>query len=162
VDEGNGILPKGTPRVLWGNHFPLTDPGIIKMVEEIGIAVPLSEIWYLTIQPPTEICEDAVETIARRFATIGIMTSLTGRIHDIIKLYQEWNLDGILWFNHIPCKVIGTDSLMLKKALKKELQAPIIVLEGDMYDARLYNRQQIRTRVESFAEMLMTRAKRSA
>lgn len=162
VDEGNGILPKGTPRVLWGNHFPLTDPGIVKMVEEIGIAVPLSEIWYLTIQPPTEICEDAVETIARRFATIGILTSLTGRIRDIIQLYQEWNLDGILWFNHIPCKVIGTDSLMLKKALKKELQAPIIVLEGDMYDARMYNRQQIRTRVESFAEMLMTRAKRSA
>ena len=162
VDEGTGILPKGAPRVLWGNHFPLTDPGIIKMVEQIGIAAPLCEIWYVTTQPPTEICDDPVETVARRFATLGLLTSLSGRIQDVIALYREWNLDGVLWFNHLPCKVIGTDSLMIKRALKKELQAPVIVLDGDMYDARLYNRQQIRTRVEGFAEMLKTRKKRSA
>ncbi len=161
VDQQDGILPKGSPRVLWGNHFPLTDPGIIKMVENIGIAVPLSEIWYVTTQPPTEICNDPVETIARRFATLGLLTSVTGRIKDVIRLFNEWQLDGVLWFNHIPCKVIGTDSLMIKKALKEKLNVPITVIEGDMYDARNYNRQQIRTRVESFAEMLSTRVKKS-
>jgi len=162
VDQHDGILPKGTPRVLWGNHFPLTDPGIIKMVEAAGIAVPLSEIWYITTQPPTEICDDPVETIARRFATVGLLTSVTGRIKDVIHLFNDWQLDGVLWFNHIPCRVIGTDSLMVKKALKKELNVPITVIEGDMYDARMYNRQQIRTRVESFAEMLSTCVRKSA
>jgi benzoyl-CoA reductase/2-hydroxyglutaryl-CoA dehydratase subunit BcrC/BadD/HgdB len=43
---------------------------------------------------------------------------------------------------------------MIKRTIKKELDVPIVVIEGDMYDARFYNRQQIRTRVESFAEML--------
>jgi benzoyl-CoA reductase/2-hydroxyglutaryl-CoA dehydratase subunit BcrC/BadD/HgdB len=162
VEHREGILPKGTPRVLWGNHFPLNDPGIIKMVEETGIAVPLSEIWYVTTQPPVHICNDPVETIARRFTTLGLLASLTGRIKEIIGLVKDWQLDGVLWFNHIPCKVIGTDSLMLKKALKKELDVPITVIEGDMYDARMYNRQQIRTRVESFAEMLATRSKKTA
>jgi benzoyl-CoA reductase/2-hydroxyglutaryl-CoA dehydratase subunit BcrC/BadD/HgdB len=93
---------------------------------------------------------------------MGIITSVSGRIQDIIRLFREWNLDGILWFNHTPCKVIGTDSLMIKKALQKDLNVPIVVIEGDMYDARFYNRQQIRTRVESFAEMLKTRKKRIA
>jgi benzoyl-CoA reductase/2-hydroxyglutaryl-CoA dehydratase subunit BcrC/BadD/HgdB len=162
VEQHTGILPKGTPRVLWGNHFPLNDPGIIKMVEQVGIAVPLSEIWYITTQPPVHICTDPVETIARRFTTLGLLASLTGRIKEIIGLVKDWQLDGVLWFNHIPCKVIGTDSLMLKKALKRELDVPITVIEGDMYDARMYNRQQIRTRVESFAEMLATRSKKTA
>ena len=156
VEEKRGILPERSPRVLWGNHFPLPDPGIVKMVEEVGIASPLSEIWYLTTQPPTELYDDPVETIAHRFLEMGLITSVTGRINDIVRIFKEWNLDGILWFNHAPCKVIGTDSLMVKKALKKELKIPIIVVEGDIYDARFYNRQQIRTRVESFAEMLKT------
>ncbi len=63
---------------------------------------------------------------------------------------------GIVWFNHALCKGIGADSLMSKKTLKKDLKVPIIVVEGDIYDARFYNRQQMRTRVESFAEMLKT------
>jgi len=160
VEEKRGVLSKGSPRVLWGNHFPLPDPGIVKMVEEVGIASPLSEIWYLTTQPPTKIYDDPVETIAHRFLEMGLLTSVTGRIKDIIRVFKEWDLDGILWFNHAPCKVIGTDSLMIKKELKKELNVPIVVVEGDIYDSRFYNRQQIRTRVESFSEMLRTRKKR--
>jgi benzoyl-CoA reductase/2-hydroxyglutaryl-CoA dehydratase subunit BcrC/BadD/HgdB len=154
VTEKKGALPEGVPRVLWGNHFPLPEPGIIKMVEEIGIAVSLSEIWYLTLQPPTKIYDDPIETIARRFSELGLLTGVTGRIKDIISVFKDWQLDGILWFNHTPCRVIGTDSLMIKRTIKKELDVPIVVIEGDMYDARFYNRQQIRTRVESFAEML--------
>jgi benzoyl-CoA reductase/2-hydroxyglutaryl-CoA dehydratase subunit BcrC/BadD/HgdB len=159
VEDKRGILPEGTPRVLWGNHFPLPDPGIVKMVEEVGIASPLSEIWYFTTQPPATFYDDPVETIARRFLELGLLTSVTGRIKDIVNLFKDWNLDGILWFNHAPCKVIGTDSLMIKKALKQELQVPIIVVEGDIYDSRFYNRQQMRTRIESFAEMLRTHKK---
>lgn len=162
VDNKQGIMPKGSPRVLWGNHFPLPDPGIVKMVEDVGIASPLSEIWYMTTQPPTKLYDDPVETIAHRFLEMGLITSVTGRIKDIVRLFNEWHLDGILWFNHVPCKVIGTDSLMIKKALKKELGVPIVVVEGDIYDARFYNRQQIRTRVESFSEMLKTRRKKIA
>ena len=162
VEEKRGILPEGSPRVLWGNHFPLPDPGIVKMVEEVGIASPLGEIWYLTTQLPSKIFDDPVETIAHRFLGMGVINSVTGRIKDAVRLFKEWDLDGILWFNHVPCKVIGTDSLMIKKALKKELKVPIIIVEGDIYDARFYNRQQIRTRVESFAEMLKTRQERIA
>ncbi|MBW1839556.1 MAG: 2-hydroxyacyl-CoA dehydratase [Deltaproteobacteria bacterium] len=159
VKDKRGVLPEGAPRVLWGNHFPLPDPGIVKMVEEIGIASPLSEIWYITTQPPTKLYDDPVETIARRFLELGLLTSVTGRAKDVVRLFKNWNLDGILWFNHSPCKVIGTDSLMIKKALKKELKVPIIVVEGDIYDSRFYNRQQMKTRVESFAEMFKTNKK---
>jgi len=161
VEDKRGVLPEGAPRVLWGNHFPLPDPGIVKMVEEVGIASPLSEIWYLATQPPGKVYDDPIETIAHRFLEIGLMTSVTGRVKDVIRLFKSWNLDGILWFNHAPCKVIGTDSLMIKKALKRELKVPVIVVEGDIYDARFYNRQQMRTRVESFAEMLKTHQKRA-
>jgi benzoyl-CoA reductase/2-hydroxyglutaryl-CoA dehydratase subunit BcrC/BadD/HgdB len=44
--------------------------------------------------------------------------------------------------------------MMTKKAIEKELGVPVLVLEGDCYDTRNYSASQLRTRVETFAELL--------
>jgi benzoyl-CoA reductase/2-hydroxyglutaryl-CoA dehydratase subunit BcrC/BadD/HgdB len=43
---------------------------------------------------------------------------------------------------------------MGKKALREKLDIPILVVEGDSYDTRNYSAGQLRTRIESFAEIL--------
>ncbi|UCF83046.1 MAG: 2-hydroxyacyl-CoA dehydratase [Desulfobacteraceae bacterium] len=43
---------------------------------------------------------------------------------------------------------------MVKDALKKEVKIPALVLEGDVYDPRYYTKEQLRTRIESFAELV--------
>ena len=159
VEKGIGVVKKGAPRVLWGNHTPVADPSITKMVENLGLAVPVSEIHYLISRIPTKVFDDPIKTVANRFFEMGITTSVTGRISDIINICKDWNLDGVFWFNHFPCRLIGTDAMMIKKAVKDQLDIPMLILEGEMYDTRIYNAQQMKTRVETFAQMLkMTKA----
>lgn len=55
---------------------------------------------------------------------------------------------------HYSCRPFATDALMVKDALKKELGIPVLVLEADIYDPRFYTREQLRTRLESFAELV--------
>ena len=49
---------------------------------------------------------------------------------------------------------------MIKKSIESDLGIPVLALEGDLYDTRDYSAQQLRTRVETFAEML--KAKKAA
>ena len=43
---------------------------------------------------------------------------------------------------------------MAKKVMKEELGIPVLALEGDCYDTRNYSAGQLRTRIETFADML--------
>jgi benzoyl-CoA reductase/2-hydroxyglutaryl-CoA dehydratase subunit BcrC/BadD/HgdB len=44
--------------------------------------------------------------------------------------------------------------MITKRTIEKELGIPVLVLEGDCYDTRNYSAGQLRTRVETFAELL--------
>jgi benzoyl-CoA reductase/2-hydroxyglutaryl-CoA dehydratase subunit BcrC/BadD/HgdB len=43
---------------------------------------------------------------------------------------------------------------MVKKQIEEQFGIPVMVMEGDIYDSRNYTAEQMRTRVETFAEML--------
>jgi hypothetical protein len=43
---------------------------------------------------------------------------------------------------------------MLKDTITKKTGLPFLFLEGDLYDPRLYNLEQQRVRLETFAEMV--------
>jgi len=49
------------------------------------------------------------------------------------------------------------------KTISEKLGIPVLVLEGDLCDSRNYSAEQLRARVESFAEMLkMAKAAKGA
>lgn len=43
---------------------------------------------------------------------------------------------------------------MVKKEIEEKLRIPVLNLEWDLYDTRDYSAGALRTRVETFAEML--------
>ena len=45
---------------------------------------------------------------------------------------------------------------MIIREVKERLKIPAILIEGDAYDPRYYTKEQLRTRIETFAEMLKT------
>ena len=46
---------------------------------------------------------------------------------------------------------------MAKKAIGEKLGIPVMVLEADCYDTRNYSAGQLKTKIETFAEMLKAR-----
>jgi len=52
------------------------------------------------------------------------------------------------------CRPIALHLLTAKKDIEEELGIPVWALEGDYYDTRSYSAEALRTREETFAEML--------
>lgn len=48
-------------------------------------------------------------------------------------------------------------SHLLKQFVEKETGIPILSIEMDMYDSMIYSAAALRTRVETFADMLIAR-----
>jgi benzoyl-CoA reductase/2-hydroxyglutaryl-CoA dehydratase subunit BcrC/BadD/HgdB len=52
------------------------------------------------------------------------------------------------------CKPFSLTQSDVRDALRDELGLPVLILEADMCDERLYNARAIRERVAAFLEML--------
>jgi len=155
VAQGKGVTAKGAPRVL----MPITsfvDPSVIHMISrELGIAVPVCGITSLT---PREMEKTKLKDFGGRIAEStlkkGFFHSTDAQIEYLKEVAQIWNVDGIILNYLFSCRPVAIFPLMAKRQIEKELGIPVLALEYDLYDSRDYSVQQVRTRVETFAELL--------
>jgi benzoyl-CoA reductase/2-hydroxyglutaryl-CoA dehydratase subunit BcrC/BadD/HgdB len=63
----------------------------------------------------------------------------------------------VINFYPYSCREWVPTVMITKKVIEDEMGIPVLVLEGDSYDTRNYNAGQLRTRVETFAELLRAR-----
>jgi len=161
VNRGVGVVEKGAPRILYTPLVSLSDPSIIHMIEELGIAIPLTEDTILVpegeLRPQMDERgrgEDPWERVAYALLQRSIEASVPMRIRAIIGAVKRYHLDGVLNLFHYSCRYFAGDPLILKDAVEKETGVPVMVLEGDLYDPRFYTAEQLRTRIEAFGEML--------
>ncbi|MDX9786312.1 MAG: 2-hydroxyacyl-CoA dehydratase family protein [Desulfobacterales bacterium] len=157
VERGEGYYEKGAPRVTM--FFPsFVDPAIARFIKEVGLAMPIVELdWFPggalmpdlgeTLQP------DPYHIIAKGMFSVPLIGSLKQRAAHFTAAIRNYHIDGVLGLFPYACRPIAGDALALKDAIRKEMDIPVIVLEGDVYDDRRYPVEVIRTRIESFAEM---------
>jgi len=163
VAKGIGPVEKGTPKVLFAGITSIPDPSIMRLIEELGLSVSFTELQVFGPHggPRPDIGEvgDLIKagpyvTIAKLFATNSVFSGLGPRIDMLKKACSYWNVDGILWYLHSNCRTYSTDALMIKDAMKRDINIPIMIMEGDLYDPRVYNLEQQKVRLETFAEMV--------
>jgi len=157
VDEGAGAVEKGAPRVLIMCH-QATDPGIMRMIEEAGLAIPTTALMGITDAQATSYIETKYTTWEHRVANMllshGLYHSTSGLIHRYRELCKTWQLDGALNLYQFSCRAFCISPPLVKKSLEEDPGIPVLSLEGDMWDSRTYSAEALRTRVEAFAEML--------
>jgi benzoyl-CoA reductase/2-hydroxyglutaryl-CoA dehydratase subunit BcrC/BadD/HgdB len=89
----------------------------------------------------------------------GMFRSNYGFIKSTAEVVQETNLDGIIWNYLFNCRPLFQPSHLLKQFVERETRIPVLSLETDIYDSRTYSAEALRTRVETFAEILRVRKK---
>ncbi len=157
VKSGFGVVPKGAPRVL-SFIQPFSDPSITHMMEESGLALSAS---ILTV--PCRKREAGME-----FASLGEERAewamRDGNYHSLFALAQrfadaaaELKVDGVIWGYLYNCRPLALGSHLLPQYVEKQTGIPAMALEIDIYDSRNYSAASLKTRVESFAEMLWMR-----
>jgi benzoyl-CoA reductase/2-hydroxyglutaryl-CoA dehydratase subunit BcrC/BadD/HgdB len=154
VEKGEGVIEKGAPRVYFSIGV-LTDPSVIHMVEKAGLNITNTFFQFFLPQYmyPTEY-RGFGDKVAQSYQKGGPFCSVWGLI-EFIKGYVEMcKLDGIIYSHAVSCKGYTIPALMIKKEIEAQCGIPVMVMEGDIYDSRNYSAEQMRTRVETFAEML--------
>jgi hypothetical protein len=153
VAAGEGIVKKGAPRVMLV-MIP-HDPALATIVGELGLAAcvhagaaprsPSRPVTYASLW------EDVADSNMRgRGANYSSLAYII-QLREAVKL---WKVEGVIFFRHYSCRQYSIFPIKAKEIIEEELGIPVLNLEGDYCDFRSYNIQQMRTRLETFAEMV--------
>ncbi len=159
IEEGVGVFPSGTPRLLVAGT-PMAIPfwKLHHIIETSGGAVVCEETCTGTryfenlVAENGEDLDSQIRNIADRYLKINCacFTPNHGRVDDILRLVQDYKVDGVVYFSLQFCHTYNIEYLKVEKALKQE-GIPIIKIETDYSDQ---DTEQIKTRVEAFIEMI--------
>ncbi len=152
--QGVGVLPKGAPRVYMQLRTSV-DMTPIKAVEASGLAIPVMMFDMVTAKMMTPgVSTDPLSLTAEFLFKLPQFSDVPGYIEYVEELSRAANVDGVLLIYQFNCRPWAAPPLMAKRELKERLGVPVLVLEGDIYDTRNYSAGQLKTRIESFAEVL--------
>lgn len=159
VERGEGVVEKGAPGVFCTATISV-DPSITRMIEQTGLAIRIQipywlSPWVLTRHPYREWAD-----MIGVGPCLDIPHSCEAHVAINLENCKAFNVDGAINFYPYSCREWVPTVMITKRVIEKELGVPVLVLEGDCYDTRNYSSGQLRTRVETFAELL--RAARAA
>jgi Benzoyl-CoA reductase/2-hydroxyglutaryl-CoA dehydratase subunit, BcrC/BadD/HgdB len=141
----------GTPMALpnWKLH---------KIVENLDAEIVLEETCTGTRYFENEVStdgntvDDLIDNLAIRYMDINCacFTPNEGRVEDILKYADEYNVDGVIYYNLSFCHTYSIEHEKISKVLK-EKNIPLLKIETDYSEE---DEGQIKTRVEAFLDMI--------
>jgi len=153
VEQGIGAVPGERYRLLWDNiaiwyrlyrfFRPFMDAGAC------FVADTYTNAWTVELD-----LEEPFVSLARAYTGVFINVDLPTRLQTIAGLARRFQVDGMVMHANRSCKPFSITQNDVRDALRDELGLPVLILEADMCDARLYDEGAVRERVAAFLEML--------
>lgn len=159
ISRKEGVFPADAPRILiTGTPMAIPNWKLHHIIETSGAAVVVEELCTGTryfenlVDESGTTIEEQVRALAERYmkTNCACFTSNEGRIDDIVRLANEYNVDGVIDTNLQFCNLYSTESYLVKQALTGK-EIPVLHLETD-YSEQDY--EQLRTRIEAFLEII--------
>lgn len=155
VEKGQGVVPKGAPRVLGILPCHHTDPRLEHMLEEMGMAFAAIDIDFGFPYPDKP--DDPYEIMSLHLLqSLGAILSV--RCHLIVEGCKRLNIDGVLNRYHVGCRAVAGDPMMIADSVSKTLGIPALTLEWENFDPRVFDRESFQKRLELF-KMVMKKGK---
>lgn len=140
----------------------MSDPRVTGLVEDSGLAVPLTLVLNAIAGPPAEPemnYPSPGEMVAAHELAGGFFHSTYGINKRMEEALEVMKLDGFIANYIYCCRPSALQSHITKDYLEEKTGVPVLSLEQDIYDSSAYTADSMRTRVETFAEMLRDRKK---
>jgi benzoyl-CoA reductase/2-hydroxyglutaryl-CoA dehydratase subunit BcrC/BadD/HgdB len=154
VDKGVGVTTKGAPKILGilPNHH--SDPRLEQLFNELDMAIVAFD-YELSVPTPSSLREtkDPYEAVSLRL--LGSMAEPpVARVGLITEACKRWHIDGVLDHYHVGCRTVAGDALIIHEALARELGIPVLLLEWENFDPRVFHYEEYRARLEMFKSMI--------
>jgi benzoyl-CoA reductase/2-hydroxyglutaryl-CoA dehydratase subunit BcrC/BadD/HgdB len=159
VQKGEGVFPKGTPRILFSG-CPMAVPNWkLPWIVETSGAVIVGEESCIGERGTRNLTEsdgnteeELMDAIVDRYLKVdcAIFTPNQDRLDHICEMVKAYNADGVIHYGLQFCQPYITEAMSIEKALEAK-NIPTLRIETDysMEDAG-----QLKTRVEAFVEII--------
>jgi benzoyl-CoA reductase/2-hydroxyglutaryl-CoA dehydratase subunit BcrC/BadD/HgdB len=77
------------------------------------------------------------------------------KIPEQMRLYRKMNIDGFIERYHVGCRTVVGDAIVIQNAVQKELGIPVLLLEWENFDPRVYKDEEYKKRLEIFKTMMI-------
>jgi benzoyl-CoA reductase/2-hydroxyglutaryl-CoA dehydratase subunit BcrC/BadD/HgdB len=152
VDKGLGVVEKGAPRILAMLFAQHVDPRLEHLAGEMGIAIVATDI-SLAVPYDMETKDPYVKMSMSLRGSLS--TCLPRRIPLIVEGCKKLKVDGVLDRFHAGCRFVAGDAPLLKDAIEKEIGIPVLLLEWENFDPRIYKHEEYKRRLEVFKTMMV-------
>jgi len=156
VAAGKGVLSKEEERhrLLWLNIPFWYNLGIFGYFEERGCVFPFSDytqyIWGTTRMDASK----PIESLARKALGGELNTSLDDQIEKMLNDIRDYQIDGVIAHSNRSCRILSVGIPDAAEIIRAELNIPVLVLDGDHTDERIYSDANVMNRIDAFLEML--------
>ncbi len=155
IENGVAGVPAERLRLMWIQARIQFKNSMVEFLEkQYGaniVADELNDIFWEPIDP-----NDPFIGFARRAISFPVNGSAKRRIKHLQKLAKAYQLDGVINPCHWGCRQATGARGLVSEGLK-EIGVPVLNLEVDTVDTRNFAEGQIKTRIEAFLEMLLSR-----
>lgn len=118
------------------------------------VAATYASAWALPINADAP---DLLAETARAYLTVYINCGLDTRIKTLQDMVDKYTLDGVVMHSDRSCKAYSLGQYELARVLREERNVPVLILEADMNDSRVYAEEQVKARIDAFMETLAAR-----
>lgn len=148
------------PRILWHGLRPFYSDEIfehleknckVEIISEVDMHGGASESWEF-LDPKAPYRSMAVKMIK----TMGGYSINEPLIRQTADRLDDYSIDGVISFNSRGCRHMLSVHQVLRDVISRNIR-PFLEIDGDYIDDRDYSFEQIKTRLDAFAEVLYGR-----
>jgi hypothetical protein len=153
---GRGVVTKGTPRLMV-YQMPFALPWLYRLFEQGGAALigSLTTMMGRIGSAPLRI-DDPLRLICDGWVRNPSICGTAHEVEAICHLMQHYRPDGLVMGLFDFDRWLGTHQRLVANTVQERIDRPVYYLEGDLWDKREYDRENLRTRVETICQMANT------
>jgi benzoyl-CoA reductase/2-hydroxyglutaryl-CoA dehydratase subunit BcrC/BadD/HgdB len=143
-------------RLLWLLASPVYPTNIFDTLSEFGARIVAEEFTFELMHPLSE--EKPLRSIAEWILDSRFIRPVEERINNILKWVDDYQVDGVVSFTHLPCRQ-GNGALSLIKQALNEKGVVLMNLEGDICDPTMFSPTRMRREIENYVQILLDRGR---
>lgn len=158
IKAGEGIMPKGTPKIAIRN-LPYSVPWVGRLFRENGLIIQFA--CNLTqssrqLQPPT-FPDDPWITAAEAWSRNPMCSNMKNEYDSYVEKLKNYKANGMLLGFFDFDRWVGPQQKLQAKMVEEELGLPCFYMEADFWDDREYSPEALKTRIESICQVFKMR-----
>jgi len=138
-------------RLLWLLANPAYPNNIFETLKEFGARVVAEEFTFEFMHPLDE--QKPLRSIAEWILDSRFIRPVEERIEAILKWVEEYKIDGVISFTHLPCRQ-GNGALYLIKKKLMEKGVVLMDLEADLCDPSTLSPERFRSIILDYVSMM--------